>query len=1645
MIKPMIMFVAIAILCLLTTTAHSFPSAPVLQTGQIICYDAVGSAIDCTGTGQDGEVQNGFQWSAARFLVNGDQTVTDKLTGLIWTQYGNPAATRTWQQALDYIKTLNSSNYLGHNDWRLPNLNELRSMVNKGQPNTGSWLNAQGFSNVGGGWSSSTYAGYPAGAWIVKMGGGGYEYVIDKTYSSYVWPVRAGQSVTSGYLTLPKTGQSLCYDISGNTIGCSGTGQDGEQQIGTDWPSSRFYDNGDQTFTDNLTGLMWSKNADPASSTVTWQEALDYIQSLNSSNYLGYCDWQLPNANELGSLANKGKAITAVWLNTQGFTNVQAANYWSSSTYAYDPINAWVVTMAGYSPINYKLNGNYVWPVRAGQHWVFAPLVISTSPKFRTLYSIAPAAPHQVEIANRGNSSQSVSSISVTGTNASEFSINTGGTNPCSTLSPTLAVDSSCTLMLVFSPTSSGAKSASLDITANSTTNSIALSGTAITTIYGTVTDLATGLTVSGATVTLNTSATATTTGGNYFFGNLPAATYSISVAKNGYQSTSKSGLVVSSTTSVKADIFLPTVGTLNITSTTLPWASPNVPYSSRVMVAGGTVPYTFSRPYGALPPGLTLDTSTGTISGTPTGTGSYTFAIGVTDTIAGYSEREFTIELLPPLQITTASLPSGQQGVAYSRNISGNGGKPAYSFTLVSGTLPNGLALGSSGTVSGTPRESGSFNINVRLTDSTRVTVDKSYTLILTAADAFIFNTTTLAEGAIGTYYSFALSASGGVDPRTFSVAETLPTELTLNISSGVISGTPSAAGLTNLTFSVTDYSYPTAQTASRVIPLRIWTPVNGSCGSCNSATLTSAPSVNLCTSGTESTVTGSGPWNWNCSGLHSGATASCSANIQSYSITFASGGNGTLTGNTSQTVNHGSNTTAVTAVPAAGYHLANWTGTGGFITTSANPLTISNATSAMAITANFAANPVNGSCGSSNGVTLTTAPTTNLCSTGTVSAVTGNGPWSWSCSGANGGTSASCSASISIYSVTFASGGNGSLTGTTSQIVNAGSNTTTITAVPNSGYHFVNWTGTNGFVTTSANPLTISNVTATMAITANFSADPVNGTCGSSNGATLTDTTSANLCSTGSVSVVTGTGPWNWSCSGLNGGATANCSANIQTYSITFASGGNGTLTGSTSQSVNHGSNTTVVTAVPTTGYHFTNWTGTGGFVTTSANPLTISNVTSAMAITANFIADPGNGNCGSSNGVTVTTAPTTNLCSTGTASAITGNWPWSWSCSGLNGGITVSCSANIQTYSVTFASSGNGTMTGNTSQTINHGSNTTAVTAVPAKGYHFTNWTGTGGFVSTSTSPLTINNVTATMAITANFAADPVNGACGSSNGGTFTAAPTLTLCNSGTASTVTGSGPWAWTCAGSNGGSPASCTASIQAYAVTFSAGSNGSITGSTSQTVNHGGSSSPVTAVPAAGFTFINWTGTNGFAATTANPVTLGSVAGSTAITANFADTTAPTITAFSVPTSSNTLNVPISAFTANDLGSGVAIYCVSEANSSTGCVWTSNKPTSFTVSSAGSVNLYAWVRDTAGNIGGLGKPATVIITLARGDLNGSGLVDIADTLKVLRHVMLGGILSAPELGRADIAPLGAPDNNIDINDVIMMLRIAVAN
>ena len=167
---------------------------------------------------------------------------------------------------------------------------------------------------------------------------------------------------------VPRTGQTLCYDVDGFQLSCSGTGQDGEYQKGVAWPSPRFTDNNNGTITDNLTGLIWLKDAN-CFGLRTWNIALSDSNGLLS----GQCDlmdgssvgdWRLPNRNELFSLfdiENYDPALPS----GHPFYNVRFFDYWSSSTRIDRTNEVRTVNMdiAGVYSADKNFNQG-VWPVR---------------------------------------------------------------------------------------------------------------------------------------------------------------------------------------------------------------------------------------------------------------------------------------------------------------------------------------------------------------------------------------------------------------------------------------------------------------------------------------------------------------------------------------------------------------------------------------------------------------------------------------------------------------------------------------------------------------------------------------------------------------------------------------------------------------------------------------------------------------------------------------------------------------------------------------------------------------------------------------------------------------------------------------------------------------------------------------------------------------------------------------------------------------------------------------------------------------------------------------------------------------------------------------------------------------------------------
>ena len=185
---------------------------------------------------------------------------------------------------------------------------------------------------------------------------------------------------------------------------------------------------------------------------------------------------------------------------------------------------------------------------------------------------------------------------------------------------------------------------------------------------------------------------------------------------------------VLSASNSLSVTIVWPVV----ITTLALPNGVTNAVYSATLTAAGGTSPYSWSLTDGSLPPGLTL--ADGAISGTPTTTGTFNFAVEASDSgePALSASNSLSITVVQPVAITTLALPNGVTNEVYSAKLTADGGTLPYAWSLTDGSLPPGLTL-ADGAISGTPTTTGTFNFVVQVSDGGTPVLSASNSLSIT------------------------------------------------------------------------------------------------------------------------------------------------------------------------------------------------------------------------------------------------------------------------------------------------------------------------------------------------------------------------------------------------------------------------------------------------------------------------------------------------------------------------------------------------------------------------------------------------------------------------------------------------------------------------------------------------------------------------------------------------------------------------------------------------------------------------------------------------------------------------------------------------------------------------------------------------
>lgn len=325
----------------------------------------------------------------SRLIDNGDGTVTDTETSLMWLQDSACIGTADWQDSFAKIKDFNDNpasfscdtKNNTFSDWSLPNRHELRSLIEHSTdlpalPVSHPFVNVQPDY-----WTSTTAAYDPALAYTIFIGTGDIQ-VINKETQQHIWPVRPANKQAPRERMTDQT-QAPVYRKIHSMFRSSG------QQITVSWPAVRFSDQGDGTLIDNKSGLMWLKDSQCFGKR-KWGGTFQAIERLNKYPHRVGCkeytkryeDWQLPDIATLAELTDGASGNPADWLTLQGAANVQARDYWSVTENPLNIYYSWAFNFNQGTPRNYaKSFPLFVWPVRmaGNKGWVHPKLALTVN------------------------------------------------------------------------------------------------------------------------------------------------------------------------------------------------------------------------------------------------------------------------------------------------------------------------------------------------------------------------------------------------------------------------------------------------------------------------------------------------------------------------------------------------------------------------------------------------------------------------------------------------------------------------------------------------------------------------------------------------------------------------------------------------------------------------------------------------------------------------------------------------------------------------------------------------------------------------------------------------------------------------------------------------------------------------------------------------------------------------------------------------------------------------------------------------------------------------------------------------------------------------------------------------------------------
>jgi hypothetical protein len=301
--------------------------AQVPDTGQTYCYGETGGSIPCPTEGEATFGQDGnYITNAQAYVNNGDGTISDLNTGLMWTS--NTYGKMTWDDALAMADGLTLA---GYDDWRVPSIKELYSLID--------------FDGITGGDASSSVPYVDTNYFAFEYGNtSAGERFIDAQYWS-----------STEYVSTTMNNAATVFGVNfadGRIKGYPKVARGADNTMfvyfvrGADYGENAFVDNGDGTISDNSTGLMWTQDDSGGlgasnNGALNWSEALNFCETLT---YAGYSDWRLPDAHELQGIVDytrspattNSPALDPIF-NATPITddagNVDYAFYWSSTTH----------------------------------------------------------------------------------------------------------------------------------------------------------------------------------------------------------------------------------------------------------------------------------------------------------------------------------------------------------------------------------------------------------------------------------------------------------------------------------------------------------------------------------------------------------------------------------------------------------------------------------------------------------------------------------------------------------------------------------------------------------------------------------------------------------------------------------------------------------------------------------------------------------------------------------------------------------------------------------------------------------------------------------------------------------------------------------------------------------------------------------------------------------------------------------------------------------------------------------------------------------------------------------------------------------------------------------------------------------------